>query len=391
MTSKFPQNKTWCSLLWDHLFVDPTGRVKPCCRFQGGNVPKEFNLNNAKLKDLFYSPWMEELRTKSKAGEPIEGCRRCYEEQESGKKSLRERYINNSDLPIEELVDMDQPKIRWVELAISNTCNLACRMCDSRYSSKWFDDEKAVLGRTLNDKKFSSMEISDLDPFLDDLVHIKFTGGEPLVIKDHYKLIDQLVERGQAKNIILNYSTNCTIKPKESLIESWKKFKTIEIALSFDAKGPSAEYIRYPEKTETIESTLDFFVELEKRMPNLSLGLRSTISLLNIYDYPETSDWWLQRKDDKFYNPTHLTHPEFLSATVLKKEQKQLVSEKLLNHDYKTPKAKAIAEYMVNFMNSSDDSHRLKELKNYIKILDERREQSFSKTYPYFQSLFSDV
>ena len=26
-------SKTFCSMAWDHQFIDPTGRVKPCCRF----------------------------------------------------------------------------------------------------------------------------------------------------------------------------------------------------------------------------------------------------------------------------------------------------------------------------------------------------------------------
>jgi MoaA/NifB/PqqE/SkfB family radical SAM enzyme len=40
--------------------------------------------------------------------------------------------------------DLNDPTIRWMELAISNDCNLACRMCDSRYAWKWFDDEKEL-------------------------------------------------------------------------------------------------------------------------------------------------------------------------------------------------------------------------------------------------------
>ena len=38
-------SKTFCSMAWDHQFIDPTGRVKPCCRFAEKFRPKDNNLN----------------------------------------------------------------------------------------------------------------------------------------------------------------------------------------------------------------------------------------------------------------------------------------------------------------------------------------------------------
>ena len=125
----FMDNQTFCSSFWNHQMVGTTGEVKPCCRFAG--MQKEHDLNNIPINDIFNSNFMKDLRNKSLSGERIEGCKRCYEEQDSGKRSLRQRVNANKGT---REYNLDDPKITYLELSISNDCNLACRMCSSRFS-----------------------------------------------------------------------------------------------------------------------------------------------------------------------------------------------------------------------------------------------------------------
>ena len=122
----FMISETLCPMVWNHQFIDGTGRVKPCCRYQGTLGYIETDIN-----DTFNSDHMAKLRKKMSAGEKPDGCRRCWQEEDSGKKSLRQRYIGNKKLGT---IDVKNPRIEWLELAISNDCNLMCRMCDSKYS-----------------------------------------------------------------------------------------------------------------------------------------------------------------------------------------------------------------------------------------------------------------
>jgi hypothetical protein len=388
-------SKTFCSMLWNHQFVDPTARVKPCCRFAEKFRPKENNLNDKTLSDIFYGEWMEEIRKKMLAGERIDGCIRCYQEEDSGKKSLRERYHDNADLPIDELVDIEKPSIRWIELAISNDCNLACRMCDSRYSWKWFKEEQELFGKTWNTKEKSKSDISNVFPFIQDLAHLKFTGGEPLMTKDQWELVDKMIAERDVSDVILNYSTNCTIMPKDKWIEKWDKFKQVEFALSFDSANPAeSEYIRWPAKYETTEEVTKRFLEL-KKTNGYKVFLRSTISILNIWNMPESMQWWYDNDPGPFrgMNPTHLTYPENLCVTVLPKHIKERVTKKFTEYQ-KTCDVKKInegLEYIKNFMNSKDDSHLLPSLKSYLEGTDKYRGQNFFESYPQFQDLFKDL
>lgn len=385
-------SKTFCSLAWDHQFIDPTGRVKPCCRFAESARPKENNLNTTTLSNIFYGEWMGNIRKQMLSGDRVEGCIRCYQEEDSGKKSLRERYHDNKDLPIDNLVNLKEPAIKWIELAISNDCNLACRMCDSRYAWKWFKEEKIVYnGFTFNQVEHSKSDISNIFPFIKDLVHIKFTGGEPLITPDHWLVLDKLIQERDCSEIFLNYSTNCTIMPKEDWIEKWNKFKKVEFALSYDSCNPAeSEYIRWPAKYSTTEKVTKRFLEL-KTQYNFDVFLRSTISILNVWHMPETLMWWHEHdpSDVKTMNPTHLTFPDILCVTVLPKHLKNKVADKFATF-IKTCSIHSInknLEYIINFMMSKDDSHLLPKLSDYLVKTDEYRKQDFAVSYPEFKEL----
>ena len=386
-------SKTFCSMAWNHQFIDPMGRVKPCCRFAENHRPKENNLNNKSLSDVFFGDWMNDVRDKMMKGEEVSGCIRCYQEESAGKKSLRERYHENADFPIDELVDVDQPNLKWIELAISNDCNLACRMCDSQYAWKWYKEEIFQGKKPLNKVgEHSKSDIANIFPFINDLVHIKFTGGEPLMTKDQWALTDKLIAERDCSEIFLNYSTNCTIMPKDSWIEKWSNFKKVEFALSFDSSNPAeSEYIRWPAKWETTESVTKRFLEL-KQTHGFHVFLRSTISLLNIWYMPESMQWWWDNDPGpwKGMNPTHLTFPENLCVTVLPKHIKERITKRFTEYQ-KNCDVKKIndgLEYIKNFMNSKDDSHLLPSLKKYLEQTDEYRGQNFFESYPQFHDIF---
>ncbi len=387
------RNPSFCSMAWDHQFLDPTGRVKPCCRFDESQRPSEINLNNDSLSNLFFGDWMSGIREKMKKGEKVPGCRRCYEEENNGKKSLRQRYNENTTLPIDKLVDLKKPNIRWLELAISNACNLACRMCDSRYSLKWYDEEKSHWGQTKSPSKLTAIDIENVKPFIKDLVHIKFTGGEPLLTKEQWQIVDQLIEEADCKNVFLNYSTNCTIYPKKEWVEKWDQFKLVEFALSFDSADPKeSEYIRWPAKYDTTVEATRAFLELGKR-PNYHVLLRTTVSLLNVWHLPETILWWYENADFSpvIINPTHLTYPQILSVTVLPKKLKKRVEEKYqtyLQGDY-PEKMKNSLRHILRYMNGTDHTPLLVKLYEYIEKTDAYRNQNFLESYPHFSDIFN--
>lgn len=390
---------TWCSMPWLHLFIDPEGRVKPCCRFMmDKKEEKRNNLKTNNLQEIFSNSFMDDIRSKMIQNKRVKGCLRCYQEETSNKQSLRERYNQLENLhPSKFIADLKKPKIRWIELAISNDCNLACRMCDSRYSTKWFDDEQEFYGKTFSQSKKTKCNINQIIPFLKNLTYIKFTGGEPLMIPDHFVLINKLLKLKNVDNIFLNYNTNLTIKPSKSLIEKWKQFKYIEIICSFDGIGPTWEFVRYPSRWKKTEKILQYFFQLTQVL-DCRIGIRSTISVNNILGMTASFKWWIKNWSyyamNKQYiiNPTHLTFPRFLSTTVFPEKYKNIVADKLIYQAKQLPKPmKSSIESQINYMFSKDDSKYLNELKNYTLHFDKKREQSFFKVNPELKGIFDKV
>ena len=376
-------NNTLCSLFWNHQIIDGTGRVKPCCRFSENDRPKENNLNTTTIDKIFYSEFMNELRRKSLAGEKIDGCKRCYEEQDGGKKSLRQRMNTHPSIGLKD-VDFKKPKITNVELAISNDCNLMCRMCDSRFSYRLFDEEIAYRGESVNPVKKTKVDLNFVYDLLPDLKFIKFTGGEPLTIKAHWDLLEFAAKKNYAKNIRINYSTNCTVYPKKRIVDVWKEFKFIELAVSFDSiVSKENEYQRYPTKQSDVLLNLQKYIELrDSKIVNIEVIGRPTISILNLYHVPETIEY-LEQFLPKV-NPTHVTFPEYMSITVLPKHIKAMIKDKFDNYNYKTETNKINSAYLINYMMSQDNSHLLDNFMSHTNFLDKTRNQSFKETYPYY-------
>lgn len=389
-------NESFCSMAWNHLFFLTNNIIKPCCRFEYEKFDKNLNLNNYSVSEIFYSEWYKNFRLKMIKGEKIDGCKRCYEEENSGKKSLRQRYNDSYYLPINEIVTLENPKIKWIELSISNKCNLVCRMCDSRYSRLWYKEEKEFYGKTFSQSKKSFIDLNKiLEIINENIIHIKFTGGEPFLIKEYDIVVDKLIEKTDTSKIFLNYNTNCTILPNKEIIKKWKKFKFVEFAISFDGVGNIWNYIRYPSKWEKIEKNILFLYNLRNEI-NSKYIFRSTISILNIIDIFNMIEWWKKNisnnlnSDNITFNPTHLSFPSFLSLQVLPKKTKEKIKNFLEKNTPNDDKIiKNYINHYINYMYAKDKSEGLEKLKKYIEITDRNRNQNFLKIYEnFYKDLF---
>lgn len=365
-----------CSMIWNHQFIDGSGRVKPCCRFQGNLGQLEIDINNN-----FNNNTMQEIRQSMIDHKKHPGCSRCWQEEDSGKKSLRQRYNQHKKLGLDTIAT-DSPKIEWLELAISNDCNLACRMCDSRYSHKLFEEELEYYGKTMSKTPRTKMPIEAVFPHVPNLKHLKITGGEPFITPDHWKLLDYIIEAEHAHHIYLNYSTNCTVYPKQHIVDRWKKFEYIELAISLDSiVAKENEYLRHGTKQSEVLENIQRFVELQNEI-NLHVIARPTITIFNIYHLPETLEWLDNLKIK--HNATHLAYPSHLSVTVLPKEAKDTINKKFNDYKFKNDVTRKSCQYIQNYMNSEDNSIMLDEFYKHTIFLDRKRNQNFKETYLYF-------
>ena len=118
---------------------------------------------------------------------------------------------------------------------------------------------------------------------------LQFTGGEPIINDEHYKLLEGIPDSVKA-NIKLRYATNIShIKFKKyDLVEIWSKFKHTNIKVSMDGVEDVYNYIRQDGDWDTVyENMLTL-----STVPNIDLAAGITVQAHNIFHMPEFYRFW---------------------------------------------------------------------------------------------------
>lgn len=430
--------KTFCPLPWTYMSIRPNGQYRVCSVSQSsasqGNLLKpdgtSYRADLDSFEDVRNSEIMKKLRARMLAGQTTpEICQRCIQEEAHGLESRRLNEVQRGLYTLNQArnvtkedgsISNKEVPVSGYDLRFGNTCNLKCRMCYPALSTKWYEEWYKTRHSGFNDSGVryqfhqadSGAVILDSNDyqwfespgFFDFMVeHIKeirrihFSGGEPLLLKEHLKLIQALVEMGVAKDIEIDYNTNLTVLPAK-IIDLWSCFKKVGLGVSIDAVGPLNNYIRHPSRFKEIEANLRM---IDESPDNIRVWLTSTLMWLNIARYPELLRWLLTSEfrkvnrvtaeDSKqLYLGTHFLHnPKFLSAKILPKSFKKTVSIRmrdfLLWHNDKFSAGEGISginqhiDSVVSFMNSEDWSHLIPEAVREVDKSDQFRGEKLSQ------------
>jgi len=295
----------FCIAPWIHLYTDPNGKVQPCCTWDSWDATKsgyDQNLLSNSLEGIWNSAEHKNLRLQFLEGKefPV-GCRACKNKEAAGVGSYRtrlnelfEHHIDHARANTGPDGHYDKFKLYMWDFRFSNICNFKCRMCGPELSSAWYDDRPTdnpdwTEKNKWSETKFldSSYHGTDLMKYVEDNIdvveEIYFAGGEPLLMPEHYKIIDRLLELGRT-DVRLRYNTNLsTLKYKNyDMIDIWSKFDSVEVYASLDGIGKVAEYIRSGTDWNRIEQNL---IKLTKS--NIPYSIAATVQLFNIGHMPE--------------------------------------------------------------------------------------------------------
>ncbi len=276
-----------CVMPWFNLAVATDGKIAPCCEFDGDLG----TLATTTLEEAWTGEALSEIRRAFVTGTEVAGCWKCFDRERAGGSSLR--TDKNKDLPgwikrLEESADLEQAAPAHpaaYDIRFSNLCNFACRSCWHGASSRWFKDGKA-LGVTASDKaiirSFNSLDdaIEQIEVGLDSIEQLYFAGGEPLIIPEHFALLNLLLERGRT-DIELSYNTNMSVTrfKGDSILELWKHFPNLEVHVSVDAEGDRGALVRKGFQWDRFVANV---AELRRACPHARIRFGITVSVLNI-------------------------------------------------------------------------------------------------------------
>lgn len=278
---------TVCVIPWIHLNIMPKGKVYPCC------MTSDFSgyagdLNTQTIEEIWNSDYMKNLRVQMLNGEEPKMCSRCFEGERSSGQSARIGHNDYFKTKLEEIPVItesdgyvDKIDLKYWDFRFSNLCNYKCRTCGPDYSSAWIPDAKQ-LGLLNEDasKVISINETINVDfvkEHIETVEKIYFAGGEPLLMDEHWQILDMLDEQ-RRYDVVLTYNTNAsklTYKNK-NVLDYWKKWKeNVWLCPSIDEIDERAELIRHGTDWKKMEQNL-------RDISEIGVYIKPTITVSNM-------------------------------------------------------------------------------------------------------------
>lgn len=311
----------------------------------------------------------------------------------------------------------------------TRNCNFKCVYCMPHISSRWWEEIESKGPYNLQGGKYHSLEFIDStekrpirhdepNPYIDAFWKIwpewyntlhtfRITGGEPLLSKHTWKILDYVIEHPNP-NIILAINTNLSV-PDKLIQELLKRapalrasIKSFQVYTSLESTGAQAEYSRfgmdYIKFIRNCELVLDAFPRID---------FMTTVNILSASTFIEFLNKVLDLRHK--YNAeagtnrvgvmvNYLRYPEFLDMRLLPEFTKKrltdgiesLIEKSMVDRtDYKNTRILYLEEVdqlrrLLAYMNSKmdDADKQVRKLRDYVAELDNRRETSFLHTFP---------
>ena len=394
---------TFCVLPWMHLYVNPKGNIHACCQAEQ-HMPMGNLLENT-VDEIINNEKFCNMRKKMLEGKQCRECEVCNQAVKNNQipsqfnhnqkwQHLKDDLIKNTDAS--GRITNFRPT--YVDLRLNNQCNIKCRTCYGGFSSRIAKEESILF----NNKENISLDFSKdqrkilLDkvlPYIDNIEAIYFAGGEPLIIDEHYIILNRLLEKNKT-DVEIRYNTNLTnLNYKGILVtDIWNKFKNISVGASIDGHGKKLEYTRHGTSWETIEHNL---IKIKNESSHVKVEITPVISLLSVQSIVELQHLWYDKKlvNLEDYKFSFVSGNDHFSLQMLPYEFKLKV-KKIVNLHLDWLESinadQTIQDTWKNvneFMFLKDNTYLLDTFKKVNKARDEYRKENFNNVYPEFAGL----
>jgi MoaA/NifB/PqqE/SkfB family radical SAM enzyme len=394
------ESKTFCMYPWIHMHAYPTGHAYLCCM-----TDMEFPIGNFKnntMREIWNDRPMREIRQAMLTEKSVDACNRCYEQEASGFMSGRLGANKHHGHHIKKVEKTQQDgtfndfELTYWDIRFSNLCNLSCRSCGHIFSSSWYQDQAKLSGpewkkthKVLNYAgRFETDAWEQLIEHIDHVEQIYFAGGEPLLMDEHYRILDELVRRKKF-DVRLIYNTNFThteLKDR-SVFEYWKLFDSVSIGASLDDCGARAEYIRKGTDWSVVEQNRR---DMMRICPNVDFYISPTLSIMNAWSITDFHRDWIEKGliGPQDINVNILQDPPYYRIDIAPAEYKQQLKTKFLNHinwlKDRDPLQRATVgfESAVNYLMATDNTHLIDTFWRKTHELDDIRKENILNIIP---------
>ena len=252
---------------------------------QNGSIGKCGHMVNAigfnSFEDLDKSEWLQTIEDTMSKDKWPEECVRCKQTEEVSGESIRTKSIERHK--ILHLLKDDYLVVGGV---LDNICNSACQTCNAGLSTKIGSLESKNYTKIDNTNTFWRLPQNRI-------LEVDVNGGEPTASKNYKKILANLPKN--TKIVRMNTNGSRLIKELENILKS----KTMVIVtLSLDGIKQTHDYVRWPIKWHNYDKSVSQYKDLQKQYPSLRINTWTTVSSLNITNFPNILDYVTQNNLD---------------------------------------------------------------------------------------------
>ena len=394
----------FCMMPWVHMHAFPDGRVYPCCL--GDYWYPLGDLRQHTMEEVWNQDKYKTMRKNMLNEQSCVECTKCYEQEKNGFFSMRNDANRNYGHLISEVEQTNEEgfhpefKLRYWDVRFSNLCNFRCRSCGPIFSSNWYKDhiklygvKPDVLKREMAPVEYTTGNEDDMlkqmEPHIEHLEQVYFAGGEPMIMKEHYYLLERLIEMGKT-DVRLIYNTNFSEMryKNKHVYDYWKHFSTVNVGASLDGMGPQGELIR---KGQDWAQTEENRIRMKEEVPHVDFYVSATVTSQNVLHVLDFHRNWSERGfiNPQDFNVNICQSPEWYRIDIFPEQFKREVIEPAyrkhiawLDPQDKLRRATTGFESAINFMMSNDGSEHWPRFEKEIKLLDDLRGEDFWATFP---------
>lgn len=309
----------------------------------------------------------------------------------------------------------------YMEVSFTSACNLKCSYCSPHVSSKWHEEIKQhgpyELSYTYQDTEhlraqgLMPIEDEDQNPYVaafwkwwpeayKDLRVFRITGGEPLLSKYTFKVLEYINEH---PNKQLEIDINSNLGVGDAVFERFVnsvgpilregKVRSLRLHTSIDTYGAQAAYIRHGLNFERYERNLKTYLET---FPQAGVAFMCTFNALSVVGFGKFLEWYLElrRKYEVggrqvFLDIPHLTGPPHQSVRVLTPDYavklQRLIDKMTAMPEFRpmeVEKLKRIHQWMTIPQDAKDLAKNRKDFYRFFAEHDRRRGTDFLSVFP---------
>ena len=308
----------FCLAKWTQVTMHlGQGLTHSCHHPVAHKIPLEEIVNNPSA--LHNTSFKKEQRKAMLNGKRPSECDFCWRiEDNTGDFSDRtlkslDAYSLNLHDDIVEMTGNEDVMPKYVEVSFSNVCNLKCSYCGPMFSSKWIEEIKThgpykVNGSTYNALGQAQYKDKDDNPYTDafwkwfpnaskNMHTFRITGGEPLMSKHTFKVMEYLLEN---PNPNLDFAVNSNACVPEKL---WTKFTTLAkqltdtnsiknmtLFVSAEATHEQCEYSRYGMDWNLFKQNIEYFLD---NTDNSRITFMSAFNVFSITSFKKLLEYVL--------------------------------------------------------------------------------------------------